>query len=76
VAGYTTQALFLAALGLGEALLSAQERARSVAGWEQERAAVEQLIRPDGLGGFRVLVVQKGVGETGLRGLSLLNEPL
>ncbi|MDP9382574.1 MAG: SAM-dependent methyltransferase [Chloroflexota bacterium] len=76
VAGYTTQAFFLAALGLGEGLLFAQARASTAGEWDRERAAVEQLIRPDGLGGFRVLVARKGAPATPLRGLSLQNDPL
>lgn len=76
VTGYTTQAYFLAALGLGDALASGDQRYDSPQEFERERAAIEQLIRPDGLGGFGVLVAHKGIKRPTLRGLSLHNEPL
>ena len=76
VTGYTTQAYFLAALGLGDALASGDQRYASAQDFERERAAIEQLIRPDGLGGFRVLVAHKGIERPTLRGLSLHTEPL
>jgi SAM-dependent MidA family methyltransferase len=76
VAGYTTQAYFLAGLGLGEALAGATARATSTREYERERVAVERLINPDGLGAFRVLLARKHAPDAPLSGLSLLNEDL
>lgn len=76
VAGYTTQGFFLASLGLGEALVARQAGGADTRAWERERAAVEQLIRPDGLGGFRVLIARKGTEPRPLRGLALDAQPL
>jgi len=76
VAGYTTQAYFLASLGIGEALLNAGRRSPGQNEFARERAAVEELIQPDGLGSFRVLVCSKNVGSASLRGLALHNEHL
>lgn len=76
VAGYTTQGFFLASLGLGEALVARQAGTEDTRAWERERAAVEQLIRPDGLGGFRVLIARKGIEPHPLRALALGAQPL
>lgn len=71
ITGFTTQAFFLASLGLGEALAGVQERALTRDEWERDRNAVLQLILPDGLGGFKVLLAHKGVENPRLRGLSV-----
>lgn len=76
IAGYTSQAYFLASLGLGEALRWSSERSASAREFERDRAAVEQLIRPDGLGGFRVLGARKGVSARSLTGFSLHSDPI
>lgn len=76
ITGYTTQAYFLAAAGLGEALEWSAQRAATPREFERDRAAVEQLIRPDGLGGFRVLGTHKDVREPNLTGFSLFTEPV
>lgn len=76
VTGYTSQAYFLAALGLGDALTSMHQRGASARAFERERAAIEELIRPDGLGGFRVLAVRKNVDQPALRGFSFGSDPL
>jgi len=76
VTGYTTQGYFLAALGIGEAVEWALRRAKSAREFEQARAQVEELVRPDGLGGFKVLVAHKGLMSPVLRGLSLLSEEI
>ncbi len=76
VTGYTTQAYFLAALGLGDVLASGDRQYDSAQEFGRERAAIEQLIRPDGLGGFRVLVAHKSIERPTVRGLSLQTEPL
>ncbi|HEY8491521.1 MAG TPA: SAM-dependent methyltransferase [Dehalococcoidia bacterium] len=65
--GLTTQAAFLSALGIGEALRSP--------GLELEeffarRRAVADLIDPAGLGRIRVLVQAKGTGPVRLTGLA------
>ncbi len=74
VEGFTSQAYFLAALGLGEALHWSAERAASQDEFERDRNAVEELIRPDGLGSFKVLLCSKGVGPHRLTGLSLARQ--
>ncbi|MDQ3327635.1 MAG: SAM-dependent methyltransferase [Chloroflexota bacterium] len=76
VTGYTTQGYFLASLGLGDALAGDEQRHGSAREFERERAAIEQLIRPDGLGGFRVLIAHRGIERPSLRGLAFGAEPL
>ena len=65
--GYTQQALFLMALGLGErlnALSAIQERdAQTVNAAIQRREVLHQLMSPLGLGNFGVLVQSKGLSE-------------
>lgn len=59
---YTTQADWLRSMGLGD--LMQQLRRASVS--QRERSAnvmaVHELMKPDGLGGFRVLIQEKGTG--------------
>ncbi len=74
VEGLTSQAYFLAALGLGEALQWSVGRASSQKEFERDRNAVEELIRPDGLGSFKVLLCSKGVGPHSPTGLSLARQ--
>lgn len=73
--GFTQQALFLMALGLGDRLAMSTTAHQSVQQLLQRRDALHQLIDPTGLGGFGVLVQSKGLSaaETAqsLRGLSL-----
>ncbi|HEX6512317.1 MAG TPA: SAM-dependent methyltransferase [Chloroflexota bacterium] len=57
---FTTQADFLADLGLGELLVSAQAAATDASAYAALRQAAIGLLDPSGLGGFRVLVQQKG----------------
>ncbi len=71
--GFTQQALFLMALGLGDrvAALSATDNARGQATAKAEdviaimrrRDALHQLMNPTGLGGFGVLVQSKGLTD-------------
>lgn len=72
--GYTTQAYFLASLGLGEALTSAGERAGPPGEYMRERARIARLIDPAGLGGFRVLAVGVGMQAVRLQGFALRDE--
>ncbi len=69
--GFTTQARFLTALGIGEAL----ERAlrQDPAGLEEyyaRRRAVTELLDPAGLGRIRVLAQGRGVGSPRLTGFA------
>jgi SAM-dependent MidA family methyltransferase len=59
--GATTQARFLAGLGLGERLVSAQQGARSIAEALETRSAAHWLLDPRGTGGFRVVVLGRQV---------------
>ncbi|MFE1746949.1 class I SAM-dependent methyltransferase [Coleofasciculus sp. H7-2] len=66
--GFTKQALFLMALGLGDriAALSHSDRSvgtQSITDVLHRRDALHQLIDPTGLGGFGVLVQCKGLSE-------------
>ena len=69
--GTTTQAQFLANLGLGERLVSAQREARSIAEALEARSAARWLLDPRGTGGYRVVVLAGAVPRepplTGLR---------
>jgi SAM-dependent MidA family methyltransferase len=78
VVGFTQQALFLMALGLGDriASLSANHaEGLDLATFLRRREALHQLIDPRGLGGFGVLVQSKGLREDEkkkkLKGLSV-----
>ncbi len=59
--GTTTQAQFLANLGLGERLVSAQREARSIAEALEARSAARWLLDPRGTGGYRVVVLASAV---------------
>ncbi|NQE37418.1 class I SAM-dependent methyltransferase [Microcoleus asticus] len=64
--GFTQQALFLMALGLGDRIASLSTNdaeVLDVATFLQRREALHQLIDPMGLGGFGVLVQCKGLKE-------------
>ena len=56
---FTTQADFLADLGIGEMLVTAQRNAQDPAEYTAARQAAIGLLDPAGLGGFRVLVQEK-----------------
>ncbi|HEY7910042.1 MAG TPA: SAM-dependent methyltransferase, partial [Thermomicrobiales bacterium] len=69
--GLTTQAAFLASLGLGEMLYAATQRAINPFRYIAERNAVVRLIEPSAMGRNRVLVLGKAVAtEPPLRGLT------
>ena len=68
VAPLTSQAEALMALGLGEALRTASQRAVADAQrFASDRRAAEVLCEPEGLGRIRVLALAKGVPLDGLR---------
>jgi SAM-dependent MidA family methyltransferase len=59
--GFTQQALFLMALGLGNRIAALSHQQISVSELLQRRQALHQLIDPTGLGGFGVLIQSKGL---------------
>ncbi len=73
--GFTRQAMFLMALGLGERLSSLNSDKFNLTEILQRRAHLHQLIDPNGLGGFGILVQGKGLTEVqariNLRGLTI-----
>jgi SAM-dependent MidA family methyltransferase len=71
VAGLTSQGAFLAGLGLGELLLERQAQASPLE-YTRERARIADLIRPDRLGRFKVLILTRGLpSDLPLAGLSV-----
>lgn len=74
IAGYTSQAHFLASLGIGEALSAHAEMQERDPKFRQYRAAIARLVDPNGLGSFRVLAATKGDVDRRLTGFALLNE--
>ena len=70
--GYTTQARFLEALGARNFLRALAARSRSDGMPQREylanRMAMLDLLRPEGLGGFRVFAQGVGVGSPSLQG--------
>jgi SAM-dependent MidA family methyltransferase len=68
--GITTQARFLAALGLGEALARPPGAEMPLEEYYARRRAVTELLDTAGLGRIRALVQAKGVGPCALRGLT------
>jgi SAM-dependent MidA family methyltransferase len=59
--GFTEQALFLMALGLGERIAALSYTQQSVSQLLHRRDVLHQLLDPLGLGGFGVLVQSKGL---------------
>ncbi|MFI5254942.1 MAG: SAM-dependent methyltransferase, partial [Candidatus Limnocylindrales bacterium] len=72
VLGRTSQAEFLAGLGLGDRLVAWQSRPGvDQAAYLEARAAVGRLLDPRALGGFGVLVLGRDIDpEPPLRGLA------
>jgi SAM-dependent MidA family methyltransferase len=71
VAGLTTQGAFLAGLGLDEELLDLQARLPAV-DYVTQRQRIADLIRPDRLGRFKVLLLTRGLpADLPLAGLRL-----
>ena len=64
--GTITQARFLGGLGLGRWLQRLRTEAQDQRERDANMMAMRDLTRPDGLGGFRVLVQEKGTGIEGL----------
>jgi len=63
VLGFTQQALFLMALGLGDRIAALSTNVSDVATLLRRREALHKLIDPMGLGGFGVLLQSKGLKE-------------
>ena len=77
VLGYTTQADFLTGLGLGqyrEAI--AQRRDVSAQVRHANLKAIDMLTAPDGMGGFKVLALGKGVPDMPLHGFTGEEQPI
>ncbi len=70
--GFTQQGLFLMALGLGERIAAVStNNANNVSQLLQRREVLHQLIDPQGLGGFGVLVQSMGLSpDIPLKGLA------
>ncbi|MDZ7961647.1 MAG: class I SAM-dependent methyltransferase [Aulosira sp. DedQUE10] len=61
--GFTQQALFLMALGLGSRIAALSHQEQSISQLLQRRESLHELLNPLGLGGFGVLVQSKGLKE-------------
>ncbi|MDY6785572.1 MAG: class I SAM-dependent methyltransferase [Cyanobacteriota bacterium] len=61
--GLTQQGMFLMALGLSDRLAELSSGKFKIQQVLQRRDALHQLINPDGLGGFQVLVQSKGLSQ-------------
>ncbi len=73
--GFTQQALFLMALGLGDRIAALSNSNAILTGQDlsqflRRREALHSLINPMGLGNFGVLIQSKGVSESSLQGLT------
>lgn len=62
--GFTQQALFLMALGLGDRIAAISYQNQPLSKLLRRRDALHQLLDSTGLGGFGVLVQSKGLVET------------
>ena len=73
--GFTQQALFLMALGLGDRLNELSTGKYDITEIFKRRDALHQLIDPTGLGGFGVLIQGKNLDENeqSLQGLTIPN---
>jgi len=70
-AGFTTQARFLSALGIGAGVDSvAKESPDALEEYYARRRAVQDLIDPAGLGRIRVLAQSRGIGDVALAGFT------
>jgi SAM-dependent MidA family methyltransferase len=62
--GFTQQAMMLMALGLGDRLTALSDGSYTLPQILQRRSHLHQLINPTGLGGFGVLIQQRGLTPT------------
>ncbi|WP_353930003.1 class I SAM-dependent methyltransferase [Okeanomitos corallinicola TIOX110] len=73
--GWTQQGLFLMALGLGARIAALSDQEKSISQLLKRRESLHQLISPEGLGNFGVLVQSKGLTQTqsqrSLQGLTI-----
>lgn len=73
--GWIQQGLFLMALGLGERIAALSHQQQSISELLKRREALHQLISPEGLGNFGVLIQSKGLTEAqckrSLQGLTI-----
>jgi SAM-dependent MidA family methyltransferase len=65
--GWTQQGLFLMALGLGARIAALSHQEKSISQLLKRRETLHQLISPEGLGHFGVLVQSKGLTEVQAR---------
>ncbi|MEZ4522332.1 MAG: SAM-dependent methyltransferase [Thermomicrobiales bacterium] len=71
VEGITSQAEFVAGVGLDEVLLEIQGRADAASEYPAARAAAMELLNPGGLGRFRVAILSRNVDDQApLKGLA------
>jgi len=63
VLGYTAQGLFLRRLGWDTLVQALEALPLDPPAYTAHRMALQDLVRPDGLGAFRVLALGKGVGR-------------
>jgi SAM-dependent MidA family methyltransferase len=69
-AGFTTQARFLAALGIGQGVAAAAETPEALEEYYARRRAVQELLDPAALGRIRVLAQSKAVDSPMLSGFA------
>ena len=60
----STQAAWLRAMGMGDMIADVRERLLSHAVRDSNLMAMRELVKPDGLGAFKVLVQEKDTGVT------------
>jgi SAM-dependent MidA family methyltransferase len=77
--GFTQQALFLMALGLGQRIASLSWTQQPISQLLHRRDTLHQFLDPLGLGGFGVLLQTKGLSETAisqpLKGFTIPDSP-
>ena len=74
IIGFTKQAMFLMALGLGDRLQELSSGKYNIQEIFQRRDALHQLINPTGLGGFGVLIQGKNLtkAQQNLQGINII----
>ncbi len=68
-AGHTSQREFLMNLGLGDMARRLRSECATQAEADANRAGMLELVKPEGMGGFRVAVHSKGLPKTRITGL-------